>query len=299
MYDCVIIGSGPAGLTSALYLARANKKVLVIVGNKGGQLTTTSHIENYPGFVKPVLGTQLMNDFYDQAKEYGAEFLEDMAIEFDSKTDYFLTETYTEKIQSKSIIVATGSSPKLLGLEDKYFGRGISTCATCDGHFYKNKIVAVIGGGNSALEESLYLSNLASKVYIIHRRDEFRGEDILKKRVFEKKNIEIIWDSKVEQFLGATNLSGIEVVNVKTQEKTEIKIEGAFIAIGHVPNNVLLKDKVVLDENGYVKNSVSTEVKGLFVAGDLHDYKYRQAITAAGFGCMAAFEVLHYLNNIE
>lgn len=296
MYDCIIIGSGPAGLTSALYLARANKKILVILGTKGGQLTTTSYVENYPGFVDPILGEELMHGFYEQAKAYGAEYVYDNAIDLTNSNGVYYVACNTQTICAKSVIVATGSRPKLLGIEENYIGRGVSTCATCDGNFFKNQTVAIIGGGNTAMEEALYLSNIVKKLYIIHRRDEFRGEDILKKRVSEKENIEILWSHVTKSFQGQKKLESIQIIDLKNNQEKTLDVQGAFIAIGHTPNNELLIGKVEVDENGYIKNAPSTEVPGLFVAGDLHDYKYRQAVTAAGYGCMAAFQVLHYLN---
>lgn len=299
IFDLVIIGSGPSGLTAAIYGVRANKKVALITGDLiGGQLTKTTEVENYPGFALPIMGPDLMEAMYEQAKNQGVIMIENLADKIEKIDDIFNIQTGSEFIKSRSVVIATGANPKLLGIEGHLYGYGISTCATCDGSFFKNKIVAVIGGGNSALEEALYLSNLAQKVFLIHRRSEFRGEAVMQDRVFEKAkngNIEIMWPYKVNKFIGEKVLEAIELQNTETDEIMTLQASGAFVAIGHTPNTQFLKDLLDLDENGYIKEKINTKIPGLFVAGDVFDDRYRQAVTAAGFGCMAAIEALHYL----
>lgn len=298
MFDVLIIGSGPSGLTAAIYAARANKKVGVVTGLLvGGQLTKTTHIENYPGFAEPILGGDLMEAMVQQAKNLGVEMIQQSMISFEKEQNIFDVKTDVEQLQSKVLIIATGADPKMLGIEGKFFGTGISTCATCDGMFFRGKKVCVIGGGNSALEESIYLSEIASEVLLIHRRKEFRGEEILKQRVFENKKIKLLTPYVVKEFFGDNLLRGAKIENQETKDIEEIFIDGAFVAIGHSPNTSFLKNILELDENGYIIHGPKTKIDGLFVAGDVFDKDYRQAITAAGYGCMAAIDAIKFLQH--
>lgn len=300
MFDILIIGSGPAGLTAGIYAQRANKKVGIVEGyEKCGQLMKTTFIENYPGFSNPISGPDLMIEMYNQAKNLNIEMIPGYLIDFEKIDNYFLVKLKNEEIKTKSLIIATGASPIMLGIEKNLLSKGISTCATCDGSFFKNKEVAVIGGGNTALEEAIYLSNIVKKIYIIHRRDQFRGEPILQNRMKSKNNIEILTPYEVIEFIGDNFLKGIKIKNTQTKQEKEIELQGAFVAIGHKPNTNFLEGKIELTENGYVKQQINTKILGLFVAGDVHDDKYRQAITAAGYGCMAALESIKYVENLD
>lgn len=298
MFDILIIGSGPSGLTAGIYAARANKKVGIIEGKEPcGQLTKTTYIENFPGFSNPILGTDLMENIHEQAENLGVEFIDNIVVNIDNKNDIFIVQTEdSNEITALSIIVCTGSSPKMLGLERNLVGYGISTCATCDGAFFKQKTVAIIGGGDSAAEEAIYLSNIAQKIYVIHRNNKFRCEQIMYQRMIEKDNIEILTPYQTIQFLGDKKLGGIMIENSETKEIKKLLLDGAFIAIGQNPNTKFLENLLTLTQNGYIKNGPTTEIPGLFSAGDVMDQKYRQAITAAGFGCMAAIEAIKYLS---
>ncbi len=304
----IIIGSGPAGLTAAIYTGRALLNPLVIEGlQPGGQLTLTPEIENFPGFEKAISGIELMNKMKAQAQRFNVDFLYDAVVDVDfSKRPFKIITEEEEEFTADAVIIATGASAKTLGLknEKQLIGRGISTCATCDAFFYKDKKVIVVGGGDTAMEDALVLSKTASSVTVIHRRDKLRASKILQKRAFENPKISFIWDSVVVEYLSDDNLSkltGIKIKNVKTNEITEIGCDGVFLSIGHKPNTDFLKGKLELDEKGYivVKDGVKTEIDGVFAAGDVHDYKYRQAITAAGYGCQAALEVERYLETLE
>lgn len=298
MYDILVIGSGPAGLTAAIYGSRANKKVGILTGlNPGGQLTQTTHIENFPGFANPIMGPKLMEEMQQQARNVNAEFIEDALIELTNKSHSFEVKTYSGLINTKSIIIATGANAKWLGIESDFIGRGVSSCATCDGSFFKEKEVAVIGGGNSAFEEAIYLSDIAKTVYLIHRRNEFRAEKIMQERLFKKKNIKLLTPYKAINFYGNIDLEGIKILNTETNKEEDMKLDGVFIAIGHTPNTSFLKEILKLDEEGYITENITTSVPGLFVAGDVADKKYRQAITAAGFGCMAALEAIKFIED--
>lgn len=298
MFDVLIIGSGPAGLTAAIYASRANKKVGVVEGSEVcGQLMKTTNIENYPGFSDPVSAQNLMLEMYKQAQK-NTEMIKDTMIDFSKIDNMFSVKTLKKEIQTKTIIIATGSSPFWLGIESKFIGLGVSNCATCDGAFFKNKTVAVIGGGNTALEESIYLSNITKKVYLIHRRNEFRGDMVLQQKIATKQNIEILTPYEATKFLGKKTLEGMLIQHKTTKETKELSVEGAFIAIGHKPNTSFLKNKIRLTKNGYIEKAIITEIPGLFAAGDVHDEQYRQAITAAGYGCMAAMEALRYIENL-
>lgn len=303
VHELVIIGSGPAGLTAAIYAARANINPVVIAGiTPGGQLMGTTEVENYPGFIDGILGPVLMQNMTKQAEKFGAKLVYQNATTVDFSKDTKTIVTTDGEYKAKSIIIAVGSSPRTLGLEaeKKFWGRGVSTCATCDGAFYKEKIVAVIGGGDSACEEANFLTKFASKVYMIHRRDELRASKIMADRVLNNKKIEILWDTEVRDILGNEKVEKLKLFeNVKNEEK-ELKVDGMFLAIGHIPNTDFLKGQVELDDAGYVKvveGKTHTSSKGVFVAGDVYDHVYQQAITSAGMGCMAALDAEKYLLN--
>ena len=299
-YDVCIVGLGPAGLTSAIYAARAGKKVCVF-GDSNGQLGYSTMVENYPGFAKPIMGPKLMDEMRQQALHVGANIIDEHVDELSLGKDCFKLTVGEDVYSSKTCVIATGSKPKWLGLssEETYKGYGVSSCATCDGYFYKDQTVVVVGGGNTAVEEAIYLSSIAAKVILVHRRDELRADHILQKRLFEKPNVEIMWDSEVQEVFGKEDpkaVTGVLVYNNKTQEATRLDTSGLFIAIGHSPQNHLVKDILEL-KDGYVKSRVITKIQGLFVAGDVADSIYRQAITAAGDGCRAAMEAIKFIES--
>ena len=306
MEKVVIIGSGAAGLTAAIYAARANLKPLVIEGiQPGGQLTITTDVENYPGYADVVQGPWMMEQMRSQALNVGARIINDVVVHVDFKKDSKTISLDSKSILSaNTVIIATGAQAKWLGLEseNKFNGKGVSACATCDGFFYRNKEVAVIGGGNTAVEEALYLSNICSKVTLIHRRDKLRAEKILQDRLFGKENINVIWDNIVSEILGdEKGVNSLEIKN-KNSDKTEIiKVEGVFIAIGHSPSTEPFKGVLEMDKEGYIvaqKPGTSiTNIEGVFAAGDCVDKIYRQAVTAAGMGCMAALDAEKWMQN--
>jgi len=304
--NVIIIGSGPAGLTAAIYAARANLNPLVFEGNQpGGQLTITTEVENYPGFPKGVTGPELMDLFREQAQRFGAETVFKNVTKVDFSNKPFKVWIGDEKYSSDSIIIATGASARMLGLESekKLFGYGVSACATCDGFFYKEKKVLVIGGGDSALEEALFLTKFASEVWLVHRRDEFRGSKIMRDRIFKHPKIHVHWNSVVEEFLGTTEsgLTGVTLKDTRTGKKREDSCDGAFIAIGHRPNTTIFEGIVDLDDKKYIitkPGSTTTNIPGIFASGDVQDHKYRQAVTAAGSGCAASIDAEHYLEEL-
>ena len=302
----VIIGSGAAGLTAAIYAARANLNPLVIEGiQPGGQLTITTDVENYPGYADVVQGPWMMEQMKLQAIKVGARIISDIVTKVDFNNNIKNIILDSKKIfECESVIITTGAQAKWLGLEseNQFNGKGVSACATCDGFFYRNKEVAVIGGGNTAVEEALYLSNICSKVTLVHRRDKLRSEQILQKRLFAKENIEIVWDSVVSQIKGDENgVNALELLSTNSNEKKMIKLDGVFIAIGHVPSTEPFKNSIDMDNEGYIiakKPGTSfTNVDGVFAAGDCVDKIYRQAVTAAGMGCMAALDAEKWLQN--
>jgi thioredoxin reductase (NADPH) len=302
-YNVIIIGSGPAGYTAAIYTARANLEPLIICGYTfGGQLTLTDEVENFPGFPEGIKGPQLMENMKKQAMRFGAEliFKDATAVDFTSKPFKVMIEE--EERTARSVIIATGASARLLGVpgEKELMGRGVSTCATCDAAFFKGRNVAVIGGGDSALEEALFISRFAEMVYIIHRRDKFRASKILQKRVFENNKIKIIWNTVVVKIIGKNRVEAILIENVSNKQQQEFKIDGVFVAIGHIPNTSIFKGQILLDEQGYIitDSAGKTNIDGVFAAGDVKDHRYRQAITAAASGCIAALEVENYLSTI-
>ena len=302
----IIIGSGAAGLTAAIYAARANLNPIVIEGiQPGGQLTITTDVENYPGYADVVQGPWMMEQMRSQAIKVGARIINDIVVKIDLKKNKKMVVLDSNKsLTADTIIIATGAQAKWLGLEseNKYNGRGVSACATCDGFFYRNKEVAVVGGGNTAVEEALYLSNICSKVTLIHRRDELRSEKILQDRLFSKKNINIVWNNEVSEILGDENgVNALKLISTK-QNKTEIiKVDGVFIAIGHSPSTKPFKDVLEMDNEGYIiaqkPGTTITNLDGVFAAGDCVDKIYRQAVTAAGMGCMAALDAEKWIQS--
>ena len=301
--NVVIIGSGPAGYTAAIYTARANLKPIMISGlQPGGQLTITTDVENYPGYEDPVQGPWLMEQMKKQSENVGTNVISSMvtSVDLNSKVKKIILDDGTE-IHSKTVIISTGAQARWLNAknEDKLKGFGISACATCDGFFFKDKIVAVVGGGNSAAEEALFLTNFASKVYLIHRRDKLRSEKILQDRLTKKSKIEFLWNKQVEEYLGDKNLNGVLLSDTITSERTELQIDGLFVAIGHDPATRIFKDKLDMDNDGYIitkPDSTETNISGVYAAGDVKDKIYRQAVTAAGMGCMAALEAEKYIS---
>lgn len=304
----LIIGSGPAGLSAAIYAARASLDPILIHGMQpGGQLTITTDVENYPGFAKTIQGPWLMQEMEKQAEHVGTKMVHDYVEKVDFQNKPFKAYTSSGDVyEADSIIISTGAQAKWLGLnsEQEFQGFGVSGCATCDGFFFKGKEVAVVGGGNTAVEEALFLTNLASKVYVIHRRDTFRAEKILQDRLFANDKIEVIWNHVLEEVVGNINpksVTGIKIKNVKDNNVKEIKCEGVFIAIGHKPNTEMFKGQIKMDDEGYIittPGSTKTSVLGVYAAGDVQDKIYRQAVTAAGTGCMAALEADKFLRGI-
>ena len=301
--NVIIIGSGPAGYTAAIYAARANLKPILVSGfQPGGQLTITTDVENYPGYEDPIQGPWLMDQMQKQAAHVGTEIINSQV------TEVFLNEDVKKlnldngtTLNAKTVIISTGAQARWLGLENesKFQGHGLSACATCDGFFFKDKEVAVIGGGNSAAEEALFLTKFATKVYLIHRRDKLRAEKILQDRLKENSKIEFIWNSEVTKFNGNDDLESIDLLNKKDNQTSALKIDGVFIAIGHDPATQLFKGQLKMDDGGYIitdPDSTKTSIDGVFAAGDVKDKIYRQAVTAAGMGCMAALEVEKYLD---
>ncbi|MEO1240932.1 MAG: thioredoxin-disulfide reductase [Pseudomonadota bacterium] len=301
----LILGSGPAGLTAAIYAARAGLKPVLVHGlQPGGQMTITTDVENYPGFADVIQGPWLMEEMQKQAEAVGTEFINDLITDVDlSKRPFTLTGDSGETYIADALVISTGAQAKWLGLpsEEKFQGFGVSACATCDGFFYRNKDVLVVGGGNTAVEEALYLSGLAKKVTLVHRRDELRAEKILQKRLFDKENVEVIWDHTLDEILGTEDplgVTGARLKHAQTGETQDINVDGVFIAIGHKPSTELFEGKLPMKDHGYLitaPDSTATDVPGVYAAGDVTDDIYRQAVTAAGMGCMAALEAEKFL----
>ena len=305
----LIIGSGPAGYTAAIYAARAMLEPTLVQGlQPGGQLTITTDVENYPGYGDVIQGPWLMEQMQEQAKNVGTNIINDIikSVDFKCKPFKAISESGTE-YTADAVIISTGAQARWLGLdsEKKFQGYGVSACATCDGFFFKEKKVAVIGGGNSAVEEALYLTNFASKVYLVHRRDELRAEKILQDRLFKNEKVECVWDSELKEIVGdedPLNVKSINIKNTKTNETSSIELDGVFVAIGHDPATQIFRDQVEMDEDGYIitkPDSTLTNVEGVYAAGDVKDKIYRQAVTAAGMGCMAALEAEKYLAELS
>lgn len=301
MYNVVIIGSGCAGLTAAIYAARANLKPLVIDGHEqGGQLSLTTHVENYPGFPDGILGPELIENMRKQAQRFGAEFKAGAVNAVDLTQRPFKITAGKDSYETKTLIVAAGASARLLGLpgERELIGHGVSTCATCDGYFFREKAIAVVGGGDSAMEEANFLTRYASKVYLIHRRNEFRASKIMIDRAKANQKVEFVTPFAVEKILAPKgHVEGAYVRNLQTKEVRELAVDGVFVAIGHDPNSTVFKGKLEMDSNGYLiaKHGSLTSVPGVFIAGDVQDHRYRQAVTAAGSGCMAALDAEKFL----
>jgi thioredoxin reductase (NADPH) len=306
-YKVIIIGSGAAGLTAALYTARANLDPLVIEGiQPGGQLTITTDVENFPGFPEGIMGPELMDRMHKQAERFGTKFLYGTVNRADLGKKPIELEVEGKIVTSDALIIASGATAKLLGLESesKLMGRGVSACATCDGFFFKDKEIAVIGGGDSAMEEATFLTTFASKVTVIHRRDELRASAIMEERARKNPKVEFLWNKTVLEFMGNSEngLEGLRLKDTKTGEESIFKCAGAFLAIGHVPNTEIFKNQINLDDTGYIvtnPKSTATNITGVFAAGDVQDSIYRQAISAAGTGCMAALDAQHYLEELE
>jgi thioredoxin reductase (NADPH) len=303
-HKLIILGSGPAGLTAAIYAARAILEPVVVSGREaGGQLMITSDVENYPGFPEGIKGPEMMDLLRAQATRFGTEFFSGDVVDVDlSERPFKLTLENKDTLSCDSLIISTGASARWLGMdsEKEFSGKGVSACATCDGFFFRDQDVAVVGGGDTALEEALYLANICKSVTLIHRRDEFRGSKIMQKRAINHEKISIFWNTVVEEVLGdpKAGMTSLKVKNVKNQEVTEHPITGLFVAIGHTPNTKLFKGKLNLNENGYVKvtpGTTYTSVEGVFASGDVQDHVYRQAVTAAGTGCMAAIDAERWL----
>ena len=304
-HKLIILGSGPAGLTASIYAARAILKPVVVSGREaGGQLMITSDVENYPGFPEGIKGPEMMALLKAQAARFGTEFFSGDVIDVDfSQRPFKLTLENKDTFSCDSLIISTGASARWLGMdsEKEYSGRGVSACATCDGFFFRDQDVAVVGGGDTALEEALYLANICKSVTLIHRRDEFRGSKIMQKRAVDHEKIFIFWNTVIDEVVGnsVAGMISLKVKHVKTKKVTEHPITGLFIAIGHIPNTKLFKDKLDLNENGYVKvtpGTTYTSVEGVFASGDVQDHVYRQAVTAAGTGCMAAIDAERWLS---
>ncbi len=302
----LIIGSGPAGYTAAVYAARAGlEPVLYQGGQPGGQLTITNDVENYPGYPEGINGPQMMVDFQKQAERFGTDIRYGMVTSVDfSGWPHQVTVDEKTELEAESVIISTGASAKWLGLESeqRLNGKGVSACAVCDGFFFRGQDVAVVGGGDTAAEEATYLSKLVNKVYMLVRRDELRASQIMQQRVFKAPNIEILWNTEAEEVLGKDEVEGLRVVNNQTREKKDLKVQGFFVAIGHQPNTDIFKDYLDMDESGYIKTipgTSKTKIPGVFATGDAQDKIYRQAVTAAGSGCMGALDAERFLAEKE
>ena len=300
-YDVIIIGSGPAGFTAGVYTSRAKLKTLIISGSlPGGQLMTTSEVENYPGFPNGIFGPELMMNMRQQAERFATTIIDDEVLKVDFKKRPFIISTHSETYEGRAVLLCTGASPRKLGIdgEQEFGGRGVSYCATCDGPFFKGEEIAVIGGGDTAIEEATFLTKFGKSVKIIHRRDFLRASKILQEKAFENSKIQFVWNNVVTRITGNKKIESIEVKNLTTGKTQNLSVGGLFVAIGHEPNTSIFKDQLELDDKGYVmlKENTRTSVEGVFAAGDVHDYRYRQAVTAAGFGCMAALDVEKWLS---
>lgn len=300
-YDVIIIGSGPAGFTAGIYTSRAKLKTLIISGSlPGGQLMTTSEVENYPGFPNGIFGPELMMNMRQQAERFATTIIDDEVLKVDFKKSPFLISTHSETYEGRAILLCTGASPRKLGIdgEQEFGGRGVSYCATCDGPFFKGEEIAVIGGGDTAIEEATFLTKFGKAVKIIHRRDFLRASKILQEKAFENSKIQFVWNNVVTRIAGNKKIESIDLKNLTTGKTQNLSVGGLFVAIGHEPNTSIFKDQLELDDKGYVvlKENTRTSVEGVFAAGDVHDYRYRQAVTAAGFGCMAALDVEKWLS---
>ena len=300
LYDVVIIGSGPAGYTAGIYTARAKLKTRIISGTlPGGQLMTTSEVENYPGFPNGIFGPELMMNMRQQAERFGSLIADDEVIRVDFSRRPFEITSHSETCEAHSVIICTGASPRKLGIraEEQFAGRGVSYCATCDGPFFKGENIVVVGGGDTALEEASFLTKFGRSVRVVHRRDSLRASKILQEKAFENPKIEFLWNKVVSNIEGDKKVGAVIVKNVDNSVEQKLPAGGLFVAIGHEPNTGIFKGQIELDDKGYIvlKNHTVTSVDGVFAAGDVHDFRYRQAVTAGGFGCMAALDVEKWL----
>ena len=301
VYDVVIIGAGPAGYTAGIYCSRARHETILISGLlPGGQLMNTTDVENYPGFDEGIMGPDLMEIMRKQTERMGTKIIDDVVTSVDFSQTPFKVSTASTNFETNTVIVCTGATPRKIGIdgEQTFAGKGVSYCATCDGAFFRNQELAVVGGGDSCMEEATFLTKFASKVHIIHRRDEFRASKIMQERALGNEKISVHWNSTVLDIKGDQKVQQIILKDTKTGEETSLDLGGVFVAIGHEPNTSLFKNQLDLDENGYIilNTNTQTSVNGIFSAGDVHDHRYRQAVTAAGYGCMAAIDVDKYLS---
>ncbi|HZY95383.1 MAG TPA: thioredoxin-disulfide reductase [Candidatus Bathyarchaeia archaeon] len=301
VFDVIIIGSGAAGYTAAIYSTRAGRKTLLLAGSvPGGQLMLTSEVENFPGFAEAIMGPDLMERMRKQAQRFGPEIVYDDVTKADFSSRPFTVSAGKHRHTGKTVIIATGANAKWLGLESetKFRGKGVSSCATCDGFFFKSKDVAVVGGGDTAMEEANFLANITNKVIVIHRRDELRASKIMQERAFKNPKIGFVWDSAVQEVLGDKKITGVRVKNLKTGKSNNLNVEGVFVAIGYKPNTSVFKGQIQLDARDYIvtRNDTETNVPGVFAAGDVKDSKYRQAVTAAADGCKAAMDADRFIS---
>lgn len=303
-FDIVIIGAGPSGYTAGIYCSRAGYDTLILSGIlPGGQLVNTTEVENYPGFENGIMGPDLMIDMRKQSQRMGTTIIDDEVVDVDFRRKPFKVLTGSEEYEGRAVIIATGANPRKMGLEgeETFGGKGVSYCATCDGPFFRNQELVVVGGGDSAIEEATFLTKFATTVHLVHRRDELRASKVMQERALKNEKIKFHWDSQVIDIKGDQKMQQAVLKNLKTNEETTLDVGGLFVAIGHEPNTKLFKNQIKLDEEGYIvlKNKTHTDIEGIFAAGDVHDRNYRQAITAAAFGCMAAIDVDKYLTENE
>ena len=299
-FDVVIIGAGPSGYTAGIYCSRAGYDTLILSGIlPGGQLVNTTEVENYPGFEKAIMGPDLMIEMRRQTERMGTTIVDDECVNVDFRNNPFKILTGSEEYEGRAVIIATGANPRKLGLEGEqtFAGKGVSYCATCDGPFFRNLELVVVGGGDSAIEEATFLTKFATKIHLVHRRSELRASKVMQDRAFSNEKIKFLWESEVVDIKGDQKMQQAVIKNIKTNEETVLDVGGLFVAIGHVPNTGLFKNQIDMDDEGYIilKNKTCTNIEGVFAAGDVHDRSYRQAVTAAGFGCMAAIDVDKYL----
>lgn len=300
-FDVIIIGAGPAGYTAAIYTSRAKRDTLIISGIlPGGQLMLTTEVENFPGFASGIMGPELMTTMRQQAERMGTAIIDDEVVNVDFKHKPFKILTYSEEYEADAVIIATGATPRKIGAkgEQEFSARGVSYCATCDGPFFKNQEIVVAGGGDSAMEEAIFLTKFANKVHVIHRKDTLRASKVMQDRAFENKKIQFHWNTVIDEIKGSQKVTQITVKDVTTNKVNTLEVGGLFVAIGHEPNTKLFQGQIDFDGQGYIalKNHTQTNVEGVFAAGDVHDHRYRQAVTAAAFGCMAAIDVDKYLS---
>jgi thioredoxin reductase (NADPH) len=299
-YEVIIIGSGPAGYTAGIYTSRAKLRTLVVSGTlPGGQLMTTSEVENYPGFPTGIFGPELMMNMRQQAERFGSTVVDDEVISVDFKQRPFIITTHSQIYKAESVVICTGASPRKLGIEAEvqFAGRGVSYCATCDGPFFKGEDIVVVGGGDTAIEEATFLTKFGKSVKIVHRRNSLRASKILQDKAFENPKIQFLWNSIVADIKGGKKIADVIIKDISNGKELEVPAGGLFVAIGHEPNTAIFRGQVEMDDKGYIilKNQTQTSVEGVFAAGDVHDHRYRQAVTAAGFGCMAALDVEKWL----